>query len=197
MTRIGGGTPDLGKLAADLPVPRGLSNYILVHLTLCDELLCSGEWLQLRDTAERIAGLIRERNVIVTLIPTFLAHQGNAALALGNVQDACELARRGITFIEESSSMWRPDVYLLMARTQLALGEPAEVITASLDTCEAVFLRCCFDVWIGEVYELRAELAARELNRAAHDAALAQAYASYQRFGLTERTDALRRKFGG
>ncbi len=196
VTRISGGTPELAKQAAELPVPRGLSNYVLAHLVLCDELFCSRKWQQLRDTAARIAELMQERNALVTLIPMFLAHQGNAWLALDDAPRARELAREGIAFMEESCSMWRPDVYVLMARAQLALGEPAATITASLATCEEVLLRCGFDVWVGEVYEMRAELAAREHDRAAHDAALAQAYASYRRFGLTEREDALRRKAG-
>jgi len=137
---------------------------------------------------------MQERSALGTVIPTFLAYQGYASLALGDPQSGRELARRAIAQIELSVSMWRPDAYLLMARAQLALGEAAATIAASLDTCEEILLRSSFDVWVGEVHEMRAELAAREHDHVAHDAAIARAYESYRRFGLTERADMLRRK---
>ncbi len=197
LTRLNGGTPELARRAAALSVPRGLSNHVLMHLTLCDELAWSGEWIRLQDTAEKMSRLLKARGALMTIIPTFLAHHGAALLALDDAAGARELAREGIAFIETSRSMWRPDVYLLKVRAQLALGDPATEIAASLEACEEVLARCNFDVCLGDVHELRAELAARERDLATHDAALAQAYASYRRFGLNEREDALRRKAGG
>ena len=85
----------------------------------------------------------------------------------------------------ESKSVWSPHSYAVLARAQLALGEPAADIARTLDDYAALLERTEFHLFEGELHELRARLADREGRQIEKAAALERARACYARFGMT------------
>src|SRR6266851_4167503 len=88
-------------------------------------------------------------------------------------------------FVRESKGAWSPHSYAVLARAQLALGEPAADIGRTLDEYAALLESTEFHLFEGELHELRARLAEREGRHAERAAALQRAYDCYTRFGMT------------
>ena len=74
--------------------------------------------------------------------------------------------------------------YVVLARAQFALAEPAPGIAGTLDEYEALLTRTGHHLYEGELHELRARLPEREGQQADRAAALARAQACYTRFGM-------------
>ncbi len=117
------------------------------------------------DAASDALRLIRERGAQRLFEPVFLAHIGAAQLALGNLEAGRAAAAEGVVFMRESQCAWTPHSYAVLARAQLALGEPAADIASTLDEYAALLERTEFHLFEGELYELRARLAEREGRR--------------------------------
>ena len=73
----------------------------------------------------------------------------------------------------------------MLARAQLALAESATDITAILDEYGELLERTGFNLYQGELHELRARLAEREGRKVERATALARAQECYTRFGMT------------
>ena len=110
---------------------------------------------------------------------------GTAELELGNLEAGRAAAQEGVHFMRESQALFNPHGYVVLARAQLALSEPAADIASTLDEYEALLTRTGFHLYEGELHELRARLAEREGQQAEHLAALARAHDCYTRFGMT------------
>jgi adenylate cyclase len=175
----------LAQAAARLAEPFGVANEILAASTLCDALACEHEWQPLLDAANDALCLIRERSAGRPLEPMFLAFIGAAQLALGNLEAGRAAAAEGVAFIRAFQSVRNPHSYVVLARAQLALGEPADDITSTLDEYAALLERTELHLFEGELYELRARLAEREGHEAEKTAALRRAQDCYTRFGMT------------
>jgi hypothetical protein len=87
--------------------------------------------------------------------------------------------------MREAEGWWTPTCYAVLARAQLELAEPAADIAATLDEYAALLERSGFQLFEGELHELRARLAEREGQRNDAVAALARAHECYTRFGMT------------
>jgi class 3 adenylate cyclase len=180
-----GGTRALAQTAVRLAENLGVGNEILAALTLCDALACDREWKSLLDAAGDTLRLIRERGAMRLHEPIFLAHVGTAQLELGNLDAGRAAAEEGVVFMRNSESAWEPQSYAVLARAQLALGEPAADIARTLDEYAALLERTEFHLFEGELHELRARVADREGRPAEKAAALQRAYDCYTRFGMT------------
>jgi hypothetical protein len=116
----------------------------------------------LLDAAGDTLRLIRERGAVRLYEPNLLAHIGAAQLELGNLAAGRAVAEEGVVFMRESKCAWNPHSYAVLARTQLALAEPATDIARTLDEYAALLARTEFHLFEGELHELRARLAERE-----------------------------------
>jgi hypothetical protein len=175
----------LAHTAARLAEPLGVGNELLAAQILCDALACEHEWQPLLDTASDALHLIRERGAMWLLEPVFLAHIGAAQTALGDLEAGRTAAAEGVVIMRESRGVLDPHCYAVLARTQLALAEPAADIASTLDEYAALLERTEFHLYEGELHELRARLADREGCEAEKLAALHRAYDCYTRFGMT------------
>jgi hypothetical protein len=175
----------LAPAAARLAEHLGVGNEINAAHVLCDALACDREWQPLLEAAGDALRLMRERGAMRLYDPVFLAHVGAAQLELGNLEAGRAAAAEGVVFMRESKCAWNPHSYAVLARAQLALGEPADDITSTLDEYAALLERTEFHLYEGELYELRARLAAREGRAAEKTAALQRAYDCYTRFSMT------------
>jgi ATP/maltotriose-dependent transcriptional regulator MalT len=129
--------------------------------------------------------LIRERGAERLRQPTFLAHIGTAHLELANLKAGRAAAQEGVALMRESKGAMSPHSYAVLARAQLALGEPAADIASTLDEYAALLERTEFHLFEGELHELRARLADREGNHAEKAASPQRAYDCYTAFGMT------------
>ena len=179
------GAIELGRLAVELAEPFGAANQIISVIFLCDGLVGTREWQRLRDSATDALTMIRERGAVRLIEPIFLGHLGTAHLELGNLQAAREIAQEGVVFMQKSGAMWIPHVYVVLARAQILLSEPAVDILRTLDEYEALLTRAGMGVYEGELHELRARLADRQNQNAERGKALARAHECYTRFGMT------------
>jgi adenylate cyclase len=175
----------LAQAAARRAEPLGVGNEIFAASTLCDALAGEREWQPLLDAANDALRLIRERSAVRPLEPMFLAFVGAAQLALGNLEAGRAAAAEGVALIRASQSVRNPHSYVVLARAQLALNEPAADITSTLDEYAALLERTGFHLYEGELHELRAQLAEREGHEAEKIAALQRAHECYTRFGMT------------
>jgi adenylate cyclase len=179
------GTRALAQAAAWLAEHLGVGNEIVATITFCDSFACDREWQPLLDTASDALRLIRERGALRLIEPSFLAHVGVAQLELGNLEAGRTAAAEGVEFMRSSRSAVNPHCYAVLVRAQLALGEPAAAITATLDEYAALLERTEFHLYEGELHELRARLAKREGRVAEKTTALQRAHDCYTRFGMT------------
>ncbi|MGH8611652.1 MAG: ATP-binding protein, partial [Gammaproteobacteria bacterium] len=179
------GTGALAQSAARLAEHLGVSNEIWAALAQCAALACEREWQPVLDTAGDALRLIRERGAARLIEPSFLAHISAAQLELGDLHAGRAAAQKGVAFMRESKAMWNPHSYAVLARAQLALGEPTADIISTLDEYAALLERTEFHLFEGELYELRARLAEREGREAEKTAALQCAHDCYIRFGMT------------
>jgi hypothetical protein len=140
--------------------------------------------------------LIRERSALRLDEPVCLAQIGTAELELGNLKPGRAAAEEGVVFMRESKSVWNPRSYAVLARAQLALGEPAADIASTLDEYAALLERTEFHLFEGELYELRARLAEREGHQAEQTAALQRAHDCYTRFGMTAQATRVKEAMG-
>ncbi len=178
-------TRALPQAAARLAENLGVAAEILAALILCDAVACDREWQPLLDAAGDSLRLIRERGASRLFEPSFLAHIGAAQLELGNLEAGRAAAEEGVVFMRESKSASNPHSYAVLARAQLALGEPAADIERTLDEYAALLERTEFHLFEGELHELRARLADREGRHAERAAALKLSYDCYTSFGMT------------
>jgi ATP/maltotriose-dependent transcriptional regulator MalT len=175
----------LAQAAVRLAENLGVGNEIVAVLAQCAALASDREWQALLDTARDALRLIRERGAVRLFEPSFLAHIGTAQLELENLEAGRAPAEEGVEFIRESIGEWNPHSYAVLARAQLALGEPAADIASTLDEYAALLERTEFHLFEGELHELRARLADREGRPDEQAAALQRAYDCYTRFGMT------------
>ncbi len=186
----------LAQAAARLAENLGVGNEIVAALAQCAALACDGEWQALLDAAGDALRLIRERGAMRLWEPTFLAHIGTAQLELGNLEAGRAAAQEGVVFMRESKGAWSPHCYAVLARAQLALGEPAGDIASTLDEYAALLERTEFHLFEGELHELRARLADREGRHAEQAAALQRARDCYTRFGMEEQATRVKEAIG-
>jgi AAA ATPase domain len=179
------GAMERGRLAVQLAEPFGIANQIVSIIFLCDGFVSTREWQRLRDSATDALKMIRERGAVRLLEPIFLAHLGTAHLELADLQTARATAQEGVAYMRESGAMWIPHVYIVLARAQIFLDEPAVDIIRTLDEYEALLMRGELHVYEGELHELRARLAEREGHLAERSAALTRAHECYTRFDMT------------
>jgi class 3 adenylate cyclase len=176
---------DLTRSVLRLAENQAVSSDLLARGTLCAELACGRDWQGLLEAAKEGLELLRESSVLRLHESTFLAHIGTAQIGLGRPKEARAAAEEGVAFLREARGYWRPNVYAVLARAQLALGERAPDIAATLDEYEALLSRSGFHLYEGELYELRARLADREAQPEQRASALASAHEAYARFGMS------------
>jgi class 3 adenylate cyclase len=184
----------LAHAAARLAEPLGVGNEIVAAITLCDALACEREWQLLLGAAHDALRLLRERGALRLVESGFLAHIGVAQLELGHLEAGRAAAAEGVAFMRASQSAWTPRSYAVLARAQLALGEPAADIARTLDEYAALLERTGFHLFEGELHELRAQLAERECHQAEQTAALQRAHDCYTRFGMTAHVTRMRKE---
>jgi class 3 adenylate cyclase len=176
----------LAQAAARLAENLGVGNEITAADALCHALASEREWQALLDAAGDTLRLIRDRGALRLEEPTYLAYIGTAHLELSNPEAGRAAAQEGVVFMRESKSAWNPHSYAVLARAQLALGEPAADIERTLDEYAALLERTEFHLFQGELHELRARLADREGRHAEKAAALQRAYDCYTSFGMVQ-----------
>ena len=186
----------LAHAAARLAEHLGVGNEILAAHILCYALACEHEWQPVLDAASDALRLIRERGAMRLHEPMFLAHVGAAQLELGNLAAGRAAAAEGVVSMRESQSAWNPHCYAVLARAQLALGEPTADIASTLDEYAALLERTGFHLFEGELHELRARLADREGHQAEQAAALQRAHDCYTRFGMTAHAARVAKEIG-
>ncbi|MBI3682550.1 MAG: AAA family ATPase [Acidobacteria bacterium] len=190
------GTRALAQAAVRLAEHLGVGNELLAALALCDALACEREWQLVLDTAGDALQLLRERGAVRLHEQNFLAHIGAAQLELGNLEAGRAAAAEGVVFMRESQGTWSPRSYAVLARSQLALAEPAADIASTLDEYAALLERTEFHLFEGELHELRAQLAEREGRAAEKTAALQRAHECYTRFGMTAQAARVMKEIG-
>jgi len=179
------GTRALAQAAARLAENLGVANELNATLAQCAALACDREWQPLLDAAGDALRLIRERGAVRLFEPNFLAHLGTAQLELGNLEAGRAAAQEGVMFMRESKAASHPRCYAVLARAQLALGEPAGDIASTLDAYAALLARTGARLFEGELHELRARLAERKGHQAEKAASLKRALDCYTSLGMT------------
>jgi hypothetical protein len=182
---IADGARALSQLGARLAEDSILTSQVGAALVLCEELASAGEWNAMLDVANENVRLIREQNVLRLHEPAYLTLMGTAHIELGNPAAGRTAAAAAVEHMRETSGALRTDAYAVLARAQLALGEPLADITKTLDEYAALLERTEFRIHEGELHELRARLFEREGLRAEEQGALQMARDSYARFGMT------------
>jgi adenylate cyclase len=190
------GVRALAQTAIRLAENLGVANEISAANALCYALASECEWQALLEAAGDTLRLIRERSALRLDEPVCLAQIGTAELELGNLKPGRAAAEEGVVFMRESKSVWNPRSYAVLARAQLALGEPAADIASTLDEYAALLERTEFHLFEGELYELRARLAEREGHQAEQTAALQRAHDCYTRFGMTAQATRVKEAMG-
>jgi class 3 adenylate cyclase len=152
----------LGLTAAAMRLAENLAagGEVLARVTLCDELACHRDWPALLEAATNALDFVRESGALRLHEATFLGHIGEARLELGELEAARAAAQEGVDFIRGAQGFWRPHAYAVLARIQLARGEPREKTANTLDEYAAVLDRTEMNVLQGELDELRARVAA-------------------------------------
>jgi adenylate cyclase len=175
----------LAHTATRLAEHLGVANEINAAFAQCAAPACEREWQLVLNTASNALRLIRERGATRLFEPNFLAHIGTAQLELGNLEAGRAAAAEGVVFMRASQCAYNPHSYAVLARAQLALGEPTADIVSTLDEYAVLLERTEFHLYEGELHELRAQLAEREGREAEKTAALQRAHDCYLRFGMT------------
>jgi hypothetical protein len=188
---------DLTRSVLRLAETQAVASDLLGRLTLCAELACGHDWAGLLEAAQEGLALLRESSVLRLEEPSFQAHVGSAQLGLGRPGEARAAAEEGVAFLRRAEGYWRPNVFAVLARAQLALGEPAPDIAATLDEYGALLAKSGFHLYEGELHELRARLADRENQPEQKAAALRLAHECYTRFGMTAHADRLTEELPG
>ena len=179
------GLHGLAQTATQLAKNLDAVHEILAAMIRSESLACDNDWRAALEVAAGTLREIRERSVARLFEPRVLALIGTAERELGNLVGSRSAAQEGVAFMRESQSLWNPHSYAVLARAQLALAESATDITAILDEYAELLERTGFNLYQGELHELRARLAEREGRKVERATALARAQECYAHFGMT------------
>lgn len=179
------GARALAQAATRLMAHLGVGNELMAAMAVCAALACEADWPALRDAADEALRLLRERGALRLVEAIFLAYAGLARIELGDVAGGRASAAEGVNFIRASECRINPYSYAVFARAQLLQDEPADDIARTLDEYAAVIAASGFNLFEGELHELRARLLGREGRHAERTAALDRGRACYARFGMT------------
>ena len=177
-------TRSAAQTAMTLAKDRGAAMEIMASCSVCNALALSGDWQTMLKLATDTLRQIRETGALRLWEPNFLAHIGTAQFKLGALAASRASADEGVLFMRESHCAFNPRSYAVLARAQLALGEPAADVAAILDEYAELLARTGYHLYEGELHELRARLAEREGQKTERVAALARAQDCYTRFGM-------------
>jgi ATP/maltotriose-dependent transcriptional regulator MalT len=186
----------LAQTAVRLAENLGAGNQVIAAGAVCEALASDHEWQALLEAAPEALRMIRERGAQRMLEPRLLGHIATAQLELGDREAARKSAQEGVALMRESKSAWYPRCYTVLARAQLALGEPAADIVRTLDEYAAMLERTESHLYEGVIHELRARLAEREGDRAAMAAEMDRAYDSYASLGMTAQAARVKEAIG-